>query len=119
MKFSSLYERAKILGCDVIVTGHYARIEKENDKYILKKAVDGSKDQSYVLYFLTQEQLAHTVFPLGEMNKTQTRETAGKNGFINASKPDSQDICFIKDNDYVLIKASHSLNFKEIVEKLK
>ena len=101
MKFSGLYERAKILGCDVIVTGHYARIEKENDKYILKKAVDGSKDQSYVLYFLTQEQLAHTVFPLGEMNKTQTRETAGKNGFINASKPDSQDICFVPDGDYV------------------
>ena len=66
MKFSKLYERAKILGCDALATGHYARIEKQGEKYVLKKAKDLSKDQSYVLYFLTQDDLAHTLFPLGD-----------------------------------------------------
>ena len=103
MKFDGLYERAKVLGCDHIVTGHYARVEydENSEKYLLKKSLDDSKDQSYVLYFLSQEQLSHTYFPLGSMNKTQTREIAEENGFINASKPDSQDICFVPDGDYV------------------
>ncbi|MGM9666317.1 MAG: tRNA 2-thiouridine(34) synthase MnmA [Eubacteriales bacterium] len=100
MKFDKLYERARIFGCDYIVTGHYARIEKSGDKYLLKKALDASKDQSYVLYNLTQEQLAHTLFPLGEMNKTETRKIADESGFINADKPDSQDICFVPDGNY-------------------
>ena len=100
MKFDGLYRRAKELGCDYIVTGHYARIEKEGGRYILKKALDPAKDQSYVLYFFTQEQLAHTMFPLGEMNKTETRRIALENGFVNAAKPDSQDICFVPDGDY-------------------
>ena len=101
MKFDRLYERAKVLGCDYIATGHYARIEKdENGKYLLKKGIDERKDQSYVLYSLTQEQLAHTLFPLGGMPKTRVREIAEENGFINASKPDSQDICFVPDGDY-------------------
>ncbi|MGM9645781.1 MAG: tRNA 2-thiouridine(34) synthase MnmA [Eubacteriales bacterium] len=100
MKFDKLYERAKVLGCDYIVTGHYARIEKNGDKYLLKKALDESKDQSYVLYNLTQEQLAHTLFPLGEMKKTETRKIADESGFINADKPDSQDICFVPDGNY-------------------
>lgn len=67
---------------------------------VLKKAVDETKDQSYVLYSLTQEQLAHTVFPLGDMRKAEVRKIAEENGFINADKPDSQDICFVPDGDY-------------------
>ena len=100
MKFDKLYERAKILGCEYIVTGHYARIEYDGERYILKKALDDTKDQSYVLYSLTQEQLAHTLFPLGSMRKTEVREIAEKNGFINANKPDSQDICFVPNGKY-------------------
>lgn len=91
MKFERLYERARTIGCDFIVTGHYARIEKEDGKYILKKALDETKDQSYVLYSLTQEQLSHTLFPLGNMKKTEVRISAEKAGFVNATKPDSQD----------------------------
>ena len=100
MKFGKLYERAEILGCDCIVTGHYVRIEETDGKYYLKKALDETKDQSYVLYFLTQEQLAHTRFPLGDMKKTDVRAMAEANGFVNAEKPDSQDICFVPDGDY-------------------
>lgn len=103
MKFDLLYERAKILGCDYIATGHYARIEKINGIFTLKKAVDLSKDQSYVLYQLSEEQLAHTLFPLGTLHKTEVREIAEKNGFLNANKPDSQDICFVPDGDYAKI----------------
>ena len=103
MKFDKLYLRAKELGCDYVVTGHYARIEKENGKYVLKKAVDKSKDQSYVLYSLTQDQLAHTLLPLGEIEKTETRKIAEECGFINAKKPDSQDICFVPDGDYAKV----------------
>ena len=79
MKFEKLFERAKILGCEYIVTGHYARIKKTGDKYVLKKALDETKDQSYVLYDMTQEQLAHTLFPLGEMRKSRTRRIAEEN----------------------------------------
>ncbi len=100
MKFDRLYERAKVLGCDCIATGHYARIELRDGKFLLKKALDETKDQSYVLYSLTQEQLAHTVFPLGELKKSEVRQMASDNGFINADKPDSQDICFVPDGDY-------------------
>lgn len=103
MKFEKLYERAKLLSCDKLVTGHYARIEKQGEKYLLKKAVDLSKDQSYVLYSLNQEQLAHMLFPLGELCKTETRKIAEAHGFINASKPDSQDICFVPDGDYAKV----------------
>ncbi len=100
MKFDKLFERADLLGCDYIATGHYARIEKSGDKFLLKKAVDLSKDQSYVLWNMTQAQLSRTLFPLGELNKTETRKIAQKYGFINADKPDSQDICFVPDGDY-------------------
>ena len=103
MKFAKLYKRAEQLGCEYIATGHYARIEKGEDGYVLKKGVDESKDQSYVLCFLTQEQLAHMLFPLGSLTKTEVRAIAEKNGFINASKPDSQDICFVPDNDYAKV----------------
>jgi len=100
LKFEALYHRAEVLGCDCLVTGHYARIERRDGRYLLKKALDAQKDQSYFLYMLTQEQLAHTVFPLGTMEKREVRAIAEKHGFRNAGKPDSQDICFVPDGDY-------------------
>ena len=108
LKFSALFERAKALGCDYIVTGHYARITRDGEKYSLCRAKDSGKDQSYVLYSLTQEQLAHTLFPLGELSKEETRAIAEREGFINADKPDSQDICFIPDGDYAAFIRSHT-----------
>ena len=103
MKFDKLYERSKILGCDYIVTGHYARIEYNGERYLLKKALDETKDQSYVLYSITQEQLAHTMFPLGSMRKTEVRAIADESGFVNADKPDSQDICFVPNGNYASV----------------
>lgn len=101
LKFDHLYEVGKELGADIIVTGHYAIVEKgENGRYLLKKSADLSKDQSYVLYTLSQEQLAHTVFPLGPMHKTETRTIAEDNGFVTAHRKESQDICFVPDGDY-------------------
>ena len=100
LKFEKLYERAMAMGCDAIATGHYARITYDGEKYLLKKAAAAEKDQSYVLYSLSQEQLARTLFPLGDLQKEQTRALAQEHGFLNASKPDSQDICFIPDGDY-------------------
>ena len=89
-----------MLGCDAVVTGHYARIERNGSQYVLRKALDESKDQSYVLYTMTQAQLAHTRFPLGKLRKSDVRRIAQENGFVNADKPDSQDICFVPDGDY-------------------
>lgn len=100
MKFSKMLHKAQELDIDYVATGHYARIEKQGDRYILKKAVDLSKDQSYVLYSLTQEQLKLTKFPLGNYTKQQVREIAEENGFVNARKHESQDICFVPDGDY-------------------
>ena len=101
LKFGLLETRARALGCDVLATGHYARIEQLPDgRYTLKKAVDTTKDQSYVLAWLTQEQLAHTRFPLGGLHKTEVREIAEQHKFVNAHKHDSQDICFVPDGDY-------------------
>ena len=108
LKFRHLYDRAALLGCDTIATGHYARIERENGRYLLKKALDASKDQSYVLYMLTQEQLAHTQFPLGALRKAETRQLADSLGFFNARKPDSQDICFVPDGDYAAFIRRHT-----------
>ena len=103
LKFDQLMRRAEELGCDCVVTGHYARILQDPDtgRYLLYRATDPAKDQSYVLYSLTQYQLAHTQFPLGGMSKTETRAIAEEQGFINAKKQDSQDICFVPDGDYV------------------
>ena len=100
LKFEKLFQRMKEIDFDYIVTGHYARIEEENGRFLLKKAIDLTKDQSYVLYQMTQNQLAHTLFPLGNMTKEQTRKIAEENGFVNAKKHDSQDICFVPDGDY-------------------
>ena len=102
LKFGALLQRARQLDCDYVVTGHYARIERDEQtgKYLLKKGLDPSKDQSYVLYNLTQDQLAHVLLPLGELEKSYVRQVAEENGFVNADKPDSQDICFVPDGDY-------------------
>lgn len=102
IKFSLLLEEALHLGCSHIVTGHYARIryDASSGRYLLYRAPDSSKDQSYFLAGLSQHQLSHTLFPLGEYTKEQVRQIAEAQGFLNAKKRDSQDICFIPDGDY-------------------
>lgn len=102
LKFDRFLRRAYELGCDYIVTGHYAQIARlPNGRYCLQKAVDEGKDQTYFLYTLTQEQLSHTLFPLGKLTKAQARQIAQEQGFVNARKRDSQDICFVPDGDYM------------------
>ncbi len=108
IKFKSMLRRALELEMDYVATGHYARIEKQGDRYLLKKAVDLSKDQSYVLYSLTQQQLKMTKFPLGEYTKPQVREIALEQGFVNAKKHESQDICFVPDGDYFSFIEKHT-----------
>ncbi len=102
LKFREMLRAARELGCDTVVTGHYARIRRDGEtgRYLLCKGLDAAKDQSYFLYALTQEQLAATRFPLGELTKAQVREIAQAQGFINAQKRDSQDICFVPDGEY-------------------
>ncbi len=102
LKFDKFFSRAKELDIGRIATGHYAAVyyDGASRRWGLKKGADESKDQSYVLYALTQEQLAHTLLPLGGMSKDEVREIARNNGFINASKRESQDICFVPDGDY-------------------
>ncbi len=103
MKFDKLYQRAQLLECDAIATGHYARVslDEETGLYRLLRAKNPAKDQSYVLYFLTQAQLRHTLFPLGEFtDKQEVRAAAADYGFVNAAKPDSQDICFVTGGSY-------------------
>ena len=102
LKFDKLFQRMQELEYDDVVTGHYARIEYNpaSGRYELKKAADANKDQSYVLWSLTQEQLAHVQFPLGNMVKSEVRALAEAHGFINAKKHDSQDICFVQNGSY-------------------
>lgn len=114
MKFEKLFERMELLNCKYVATGHYARIDFVDGKYILKKAIDKTKDQSYVLYFLNQEKLSHLLFPLGDYEKSNIRRIALRNDFVNADKNDSQDICFVPDGDYVkVIKINTSKKIKE------
>jgi len=103
LKFDHLLRKALELGCDYVATGHYARIDRDPDtgRFLLYRAMDLSKDQSYVLYSLTQKQLSHTIFPLGGMTKAETRAIAEAQNFVNSRKRDSQDICFVPDGDYV------------------
>ena len=110
LKFDLLLQQAQTLGCDFVVTGHYARIFRDENtgRFLLYRATDPSKDQSYVLYTLTQEQLAHIRFPLGELSKPQVRQIAEEKGFLNARKRDSQDICFVPDGDYVSFMERHT-----------
>lgn len=101
LKFGLLYDYAMDRGFNYIATGHYARVSRDDEgKAILLKGVDPKKDQSYVLYNLTEEQLEHIIFPLGDKSKEEIRETAGRTGLTVAGKKDSQDICFIPDGDY-------------------
>ena len=102
LKFQELLECARQMGCDSIATGHYASIRfcENTGRYLLYKAADKSKDQSYFLYTLNQDQLAHTYFPLGNLTKEQVRDIAQDQNFVNARKRDSQDICFVPDGDY-------------------
>jgi len=100
IKFGLLRKKALALGADAVATGHYARIEATEDGYLLKKAVDGRKDQTYVLYQLGQEELAVTRFPIGEFTKTEVRARAAGLGLRTADKAESQEICFIADGSY-------------------
>ena len=110
LKFGALLDQALAMDCSRIVTGHYARIDQDpvSGRYFLRKAVDMQKDQSYFLYALTQFQLAHTLFPLGELTKAQVRQIAEEQGFLTARKKDSQDICFIPDGDYLSFMTSYT-----------
>ena len=101
VKWESLLKRSMDIGADYIATGHYARIEKlPNGRYTLKRSATLAKDQTYALYNLTQEQLSHTLMPVGEYTKDQVREIAERINLRVANKPDSQDICFVPDGDY-------------------
>ncbi len=102
LKFDLLLERARDLGAAYVATGHYARIVFHDalGRWGVRRGLDRGKDQSYPLYNLTQQQLAHTLLPLGELEKRRTREIAAELGFRVAEKPDSQEICFVPDNDY-------------------
>ena len=109
LKFALLQQRRKELGCDYVATGHYARrVQMEDGSFALFKGADTAKDQSYVLYHLDQETLAHMLFPLGEMSKTQTRNLATKSGLKNAEKSESQDICFVPNGDYARFIEEHT-----------
>lgn len=108
LKFDKLMQRMKELEMDCVVTGHYARIEQSGGRFLLKKGIDETKDQSYVLYSLSQDRLAHTVLPLGNYTKTEIREIAAEQGFINAKKHDSQDICFVPDGNYAEFIEKHT-----------
>ncbi|NLO47168.1 MAG: tRNA 2-thiouridine(34) synthase MnmA [Clostridiales bacterium] len=102
IKFGKLLKRARQLNMDYIATGHYARIDmhEKTGRYHLRKAKDPLKDQTYFLYSLTQDQLKHTLFPLGDLTKSEVRAIAESQGLLNAHKRDSQDICFVPDGDY-------------------
>ena len=99
IKFDALLERATALAADVLATGHYARVREDRGRYRLLRGVDTAKDQSYVLWMLTQSELARTRLPIGEMDKTQTRRIAAELGLRTAAKPDSQEICFVRGGD--------------------
>lgn len=101
VKWEALLNRAMELGCDYIATGHYARICRlENGRFALKKSATVRKDQTYALYNLTQHQLSRTLMPVGEYDKDEIRKIAEDIGLLVANKPDSQEICFVPDNDY-------------------
>ena len=101
IKFGALLEHAQAWGAAVIATGHYARLafEETSGRFCLRRGVSPDKDQSYVLFNLTQDQLAHARFPIGELTKAQVRERARALGLVTAEKPDSQDVCFVRDRD--------------------
>jgi len=101
IKFDILLKRCQEFNADFLATGHYAKIEKIDNRWLLKKGIDTKKDQSYFLYAMTQKQLAHTLMPLGNLTKTEVRKIARDLGLVVAEKPESQEICFIPDDDYL------------------
>ena len=110
MKFGLFLEQAMQLGYDGIATGHYCRLDRDtNGRYLLYRGRDESKDQSYMLYSLSQAQLAHTLFPLGDLTKAEVRDLAAQCGLQVAAKHDSQDICFVPDGDYMGYLTAHGL----------
>ncbi len=116
IKFDKMLRRAEELGYDYVATGHYAEREFDESiqKYILKRPKDRSKDQTYVLYGMTQYQLSKTLFPLGGYEKAEIRQIAEDAGLVNSRKPDSQDICFVPDGDYAsFIKENTNVEIKE------
>jgi tRNA-specific 2-thiouridylase len=120
VKFQTLVEEANKLDCTYIATGHYVRVVKRGNRYLLKKGKDKTKDQSYVLYNLTQEQLSRCIFPLGNIAKNKVRDIAKKLNLEVANKKDSQEICFIPDNNYSeYIEENSKESFKKgnIVDK--
>ncbi len=109
IRFRYLLQNALALDADYLATGHYARVSQAEDGcFVLRKSVDDHKDQSYVLSVLGQEQLAHALFPVGEYTKSQVREIAARFGLPTASKKDSQDLCFIGDNNYRRFLSDHA-----------
>lgn len=110
VKFSRLLDQAAEFDCDVLVTGHYARVRHDETGAHLLTGVDSDKDQSYVLYMLGQSELRRVRFPVGEQTKAETRRIAERLGLRTASKPDSQDICFVGDGDYRTFLRDHSSN---------
>jgi len=123
VKFQAMLDKAMALGMDYIATGHYARViyDEKTGRYNLKKAADLSKDQSYVLYMLTQGQLERLLLPLGDYTKAEIREIAMQKGLVNARKPDSQDICFVRNGSYIdFIKEYKGIDIPEgtFVDKL-
>src|SRR6184192_183342 len=102
LKFDQLLIVAKQIGADLLATGHYARVvfDEEHGRWLLKRPADRSKDQTYFLFGLTQEQLSRTLFPLGGYTKPEVREMARRHGLALADKPDSQEICFVPGGDY-------------------
>jgi tRNA-specific 2-thiouridylase len=109
LKFSTLLDRARGLGAEYVATGHYARVEQRGDgRWLLKRSADREKDQSYFLFSLTQDQLAHAVFPVGDLTKPEVREQARRLSLNVADKPDSQEICFVPDHDYASFVARHA-----------
>ena len=110
LKFDRLLQRALELGFDYVVSGHYAQIRQdpESGRYLLYKAADHAKDQTYFLACLDQYQLSHIQFPLGGLTKPEVRKIAEENGFVNARKRDSQDICFVPDGDYASFLARYT-----------
>jgi len=108
IKFGALMDKALELGADALATGHYARIEAQNGRYLLRKSLHPEKDQSYVLWSLNQFQLGHTVLPLGALSKEEIRSIAGQHHLVSAHKSDSQDICFVPDGDYAAFIRRHT-----------
>jgi len=117
IKFRHLLEKTQGLGADLLVTGHYARITHENGIFHLRKGLDVTKDQSYFLYKLNQNQLAHIWFPLGELTKSETRKLAEKYGLKTAQKTESQDICFVTTTTQEFLSGRVKAKFGNIIDK--